>query len=121
MINQEFLSNCTDEQINKGVAWLEVKEILEVARNFKSEFATICSNELLTNIQNYCALAGESWEIVEENKISLINDGKGWEASFDCRGFYSEAKPGDPHQITIANEKPLRAAMEVYILMSVTK
>jgi hypothetical protein len=104
-ITTQFLSQCTDEQINKGVAWLEISKSALLGKDCEVKLF------LMLGMYDPCSDTDFSWPIIFGNDISIQADhiGNGvWFAS-------------DLMDMTIANKNPLRAAMEVYILMSVSK
>lgn len=107
MINQEFLSQCTDEQINKGVAWL-------VTKSDPSKFGAAFLHGVIVLDEfyptKYCTRPNDAWPIILENKISIIDWLDGWEA-FENKAIGAKSY----------NTNPLRAICEVYILMSVSK
>lgn len=117
MITTEFLKSCTDEQINKGVAWLEAKRL---GIKHPCEFM-IHRNKVYREypwIFSPCDTPNDAWPIILKNKISILDWNNKWEASMDFYG--TEETNGTDEILTkvITNENPLRAAMEVYILMS---
>lgn len=122
MITKQFLSTCTDEQINKGVAWLESKKLgLENPCEFMSY-----DNDLIFKDGEYsfspCTNPNDAMPIAFANEISLMRD---WERSgmYTAIGTRSEVRSLGEHKkpIEITIKNPLRAAMEVYILMSAEK
>jgi len=109
MITPEFLQSCTDEQINKGVAWLGVKSLLDLRSSRNCEiYKAAAKNILLRSISgkdDYCINPDISWSVILDNRISIGPAlGNEWVARLN--GFIRY------------NKNPLRAAMEVYILMS---
>ena len=114
MITPEFLQSCTDEQISKGVAWLEVvSKGLSMQYNPDSEFYYYWCNAALSNPNKYCTNPNDAWPIMMANNI-------------DIRHNYEElnshtALIGDDEDYLFwtSGPNPLRNAMEVYILMSV--
>lgn len=98
MITKDFLSNCSDEQINKGVAWLECSD------EFLGGY--IINGEYCPGL--YCANPGLSMPIAFANGISL---GPALEDEWVARlnGFIRY------------NTNPLRAICEVYLLMECAK
>mgnify|MGYP003648537022 FL=1 len=110
MINQEFLSQCSDDQINKGVAWLKAKNLsysdLGEMLHYNDEFLFGMYSDPLY----YCSNPNDIMPIAFANRIGLdsLFSGK-WVAlspSWSSSGIES----------TTAN--PLRAICEVYILMN---
>lgn len=110
MITPEFLQSCTDEQINKGVAWLAFKEWGAKNNHKRKSLDYYCCQGLLNSIDggcvNYCTNPNDAMPIAFANWIgirpALENE---WVARLN--GFIRY------------NSNPLRAVMEVYILMSV--
>ena len=107
MINAEFLASCTDEQIEKGVAWLRFCEIVEAGDDWKD---CIGLSEIPKNPDwpRYCSNPRVIMPIAFANKI-------GTRFSLD-NGWIARNKV-----VLSYNENPLRAICEVYILMSVNK
>ena len=128
-ITTQFLFQCTDEQINKGVAWCRAGQL-----GFANpcEFLSRKSNN--PEKQYFILTASDDWDfnpctnpndimpIAFANEISLMRD---WAKSsmYTAIGTRSEIRSlGEykkPIEITIDN--PLRAICECYILMSVSK
>ena len=123
MINQEFLSQCSDDQINKGVAWLlAAKKCEKWACNGDSEFYYHWGRAMINCPSDYCNQIIHAWPIMMANEISLIHNwsksnaytATGTRSTMRSLGEYKE-----PIESTTAN--PLRAICEVYILMMVSK
>ena len=118
MITPEFLQSCTDEQINKGVAWLEAKKLgLENPCEFMSY-----DNDLIFKDGEYsfspCSNPNDAWPIIIENKIDIYFNSDNTNTGIRDGAYkYIDSKTGIPCE----NKNPLRAAMEVYILMSTAK
>ena len=110
MITKEFLQSCTDEQINKGVAWCAVKSLLSLRSSRNCEiYKAAAKNILLRSISgkdDYCINPDVSWSIILENRIGLKPRG------VDNDWYAYQGK------VEVINENPLRAICEVYILMS---
>jgi len=110
MITPEFLQSCTDEQINKGVAWLGVKSLLSLRSSRNCEiYKEAAKNILLRSISgkdDYCIDPDISWSVILESRIGIKPRG------VDSDWYAYQGK------IEVINSNPLRAAMEVYILMS---
>lgn len=110
MINQEFLSQCTDEQINLGVAWLKCKKL-----SIHGRYSW--TTRLLTNPPKYCTSPNDIMPIAFANRINLVSPGgrhSKWTASQSHNGGMWSI-----NDFVRSNENPLRAICEVYILMSV--
>ena len=116
MIAPDFLQGCTDEQINMGVAWIKAKKsdiskhkVLwvklnkDVLRDLFSDRFTPCTNP------------NDAWPIILENKIDIyFNSANTISGIYDGAYKHIDNKTGIPCE----NKNPLRAAMEVYLLMS---
>lgn len=106
MITKEFLQSCTDDQIDKGVAWLEAKASPTV---FGSAYMF---GEFWNGVfyaKDYCKNPNDAWPIILNSRIGIKPRG------VDSDWYAYQGK------IEVINSNPLRAAMEVYILMSVSK
>ena len=120
MITQEFLQSCTDEQIDLAVAWtsaykLGIKspcEFMSYGRGYAFKDNDYCFSP--------CTNPNDAWPIILENKISLLHGDieADWEASIDYQGTLEEDGIDEMLSKWVAHKNPLRAAMEVYILMS---
>lgn len=118
MINAEFLASCTDEQINKGVAWLiTAKKCEKWACNGDSEFYYHWGRAMINCPSDYCNQIIHAWPIMVDNEISVRPRGK----ESLCAPYASSYKTSNVIVRTESNSRILRAAMEVYILMSVNK
>jgi len=126
MINAEFLSQCSDEQINKGVAWCVVSnanismKLTSEKYSFAASFLRSKSNKTLINYKLYCTSPNDIMPIAFANEVFVIPclDG-GYMASDGVYDTEIEHIIGECNWATNAN--PLRAICEVYILMSVNK
>ena len=117
MITQEFLSQCSEGQINKGVAWLQSG----VDVNFWADCETGALYKYFkssSDVERFesCTNPSDAWPIIEwifnQGVTFAMNDGGIMTGNLGSK--YGGIK------LDIA-AKPLRAAMEVYILMSVNK
>ena len=120
MITPEFLQGSSDEQINMGVAWLEAVKLSKMLPAYSLNRGDISEGACigLLNV-NYCTSPNDAWPIMMENKIGVWNaehQGRNWMAK---GGYISEVGTYEYHVSEGIN--PLRAAMEVYILMMVAK
>ena len=107
MIDQKFLQGCTDEQIEKGVAWLKVvNENLPMIPSSNSELLSGWANAALTFPNNCCSIPNDAWPIILESRIGITFGQSGERAVKMLNG----------KTIQVINENPLRAAMEVYLL-----
>ena len=113
MITQEFLSQCSDEQVNRGVAWLTVSDMCSLTGRL--EYQKFMSISIMNNISRYCNDPGDIMPIAFANEISIrpMNDNN-WP---DIWGASENLALG----AKAYNANPLRAICEVYILMSVKK
>ena len=100
MITPAFLQSCTDEQINKGVAWLK-------SRRSQSYIYVHSCESWFKSVINYCEHPNEAWPIILSSRIGIKPRG------VDSDWYAYQGK------VEVINENPLRAAMEVYILMSI--
>ena len=121
MIDKDFLQGCTDEQINKGVAWLEAKKA--IINSYGNWWHSVGEPNIIykgsfSNHFQPCTNPNYAWPIILESKISLLVDYKTWEASIDFCGNESEHGTDELLSKVATGENPLRAAMEVYLLMS---
>lgn len=108
MITPEFLQSCTDEQINKGVAWLEASKF---SLNQPCEVMAY-KGDLITFDGEFsfmpCTNPNDAWPIMMDSHIGIrFSLDNGWIAR--------------NRAIVSFKENPLRAAMEVYILMECSK
>ena len=119
MITKEFLSQCSDEQVNKGVAWLTIKEWGYGSEHKRKCIDYYCSQGLLNSVAagnvNYCTNPNDIMPIAFANWITVkpMNNSmwpNDWEA-FENKAIGAKSY----------NTNPLRAICEVYILMSVNK
>lgn len=113
MITPEFLQGCTDDQINKGVAWLEVKSFdLTHAHGIRSSLDMHAAISILMTPHNYCASPDDAMPIAFANEITIkpMNNcmWPDWWESFENKA----------EGVKSYNKNPLRAAMGVYLLMS---
>ena len=123
MITQEFLSQCSDEQINKGVAWLECKKS-DINNGLFGSWVMI--NDQPTWHGRYfkpSSYPNDIMPIAFANEISIEKEEgeEEWCAMSGVRyadGYYY---PVQAYDMFSTNTNPLRAICEVYILMSVNK
>lgn len=116
MIKPKFLQSCTDRQINKGVAWLEVAGFSLSAPDEQSFIDYHCAITMLTRTPDYCTNPNDAWPIIKSERINLISPPEHrheWKACATIGGGNWSL-----NDFTAISENPLRAAMEVYILMS---
>jgi hypothetical protein len=134
MINAEFLANCSDEQIEQGVAWIKCKGTsFDPSISSYYRFFSCIDNRIYFHGTHFepCYRPNDIMPIAFANKIALIplsdnnneigmstfngdwkamtNESNDGEFGFDCK-FYESI-----------SDNPLRAICEVYILMSVAK
>lgn len=112
MITPGFLKYCTDEQINMGVVWTKIrKHKLTGVCNAQTENDFNTSKNLVKDLYyglfNPCEYPDDAWPITLENRIGIKPRG------VDDDWYAYQGK------IEVINSNPLRAAMEVYILMSI--
>lgn len=127
MINAEFLSQCSDEQINRGVVWAKISKYKLIgACNAQSEIEFNTSQNLAKDLScglfNPCEYPDDIMPIAFANNISIdlskpCSDLGGDDEFINGKYFsYSE-----DCEFSAYNENYLRAICEVYILMSVKK
>jgi len=115
-LTPKFLKSCTDEQINKGVGWIEAsKRPLAGRCNWCGEMKCVHRANFLERF-SYCANPNDAWPIMMNNLISTTPRGRSSYAQpYASSGMLAIMVHCD------SNEELLRAAMEVYILMEVGK
>ena len=121
-ITAQFLSQCTDHEINLGMAWLETRdsfELLEEDDGFPfgggSDYVTHVFNDGLDFTNDEC----HTFSFMRINRINLISPLEHrdkWTASATNGGGNWSI-----NDFTSTNANPLRAICECYILMSVSK
>tara|TARA_R110000868_G_C10865457_1_gene761841 strand:- start:742 stop:1098 length:357 start_codon:yes stop_codon:yes gene_type:complete len=118
MITQEFLSQCSDEQINRGVAWLR---IMELSKFIFPHDVGIGADGIhygasigLLNVR-YCANPNDIMPIASANRIDIKHDYDVLESVTALIG------DEDNYLYWATNTNPLRAICEVYILMSANR
>jgi hypothetical protein len=125
MINAEFLGNCSDEQINKGVVWLAIKEWGSDSNHKRKSIDYYCSQGLLNSVTagnvNYCANPSDIMPCAFDNGIGLIFDDESIKPNWIAIAEKVTGRHHEYYDIEVQNTNPLRAICEVYILMSVAK
>jgi hypothetical protein len=121
MISKEFLENCSDEQVNMGVAWLEAKSTTDIKKHIERvKSLSICGYEWWDRkVIFYCKNPNDIMPIAFANRINLTSPSEHrdlWKASATKGGGNWSI-----NDFMSANLSPLRAIAEVYILMSVEK
>lgn len=111
MITQEFLSQCSDERIERGVAWLRFCGIVEPGDDWK-DFIDLSDIPRYPNWPKYCASPNDIMPIAFANKFSI------WPITRYTDTYRVSDLSGYNY---VFNANPLRAICEVYILMSVNK
>ena len=120
-ITAQFLSQCIEDQINKGVAWLTIKEWGYGNEHKRKSIDYYCSHGLLNSVNagnvNYCTNPNDIMPIAFANNISITTKpdehiGKPFAFSTGVLGRTVHCD---------SNSGLLRAICEVYILMSVVK
>ena len=123
MIDKEFLQGCTDEQINKGVAWCEASKADCLTDDFthNDRLSTTQRGHIKSNSAWHadihpdftpCTSPNDAWPIMMANNIVTVPNNEdsrvvGKNLSTECIAVWVDS-----------NDKLLRAAMEVYLLMS---
>lgn len=111
MITPEFLQSCTDEQINKGVAWLQAKAA--IINSYGNWWHSVGEPNIIykgsfSNHFQPCVWPNDIMPIAFANFISLrFSRDNGWVAR---KGMHVSF-----------NKNPLRAICEVCILMECSK
>ena len=122
MINAEFLSQCSDEQVNRGVSWIEASKA-----GIKRHGFFIASKHYCNKVTMGCAMfsfepctnPSDIMPIAFANGIAIMPDSDG--------SWKSGRLPSNPEMtfgwsnFVRGYKNPLRAICEVYILMSVNK
>ena len=126
MITQEFLSQCSDEQINRGVAWIESKKGVKAfsqRRDQLLKFTSLSVSYGLASNFNPCVNPSDIMPIAFANEISIEKEEgeEEWCAMSGVRYADSYYYPVRAYDIFSTNANPYRAICEVYILMSVNK
>jgi hypothetical protein len=124
MINAEFLASCSDEQIERGVAWLKAKKTkngLLLGNHYK-----IWSNGLGRIYGQYgrfrpCLSPNDIIPIQFANGIGLIFDDESIKPNWIAIAEKITGRHHEYYDIEVQNANPLRAICHVYILMSVAK
>lgn len=113
MISKEFLESCTDEQINKGVGWIEIIRLSRMLPSYCVNAGNIGSGASAGLLKtNYCANPNDTMPIAFANDIEFLRRrGIGEKREFIA----------SKNLINSVNKNPYRAICEVYILMSVNK
>tara|TARA_R110002126_G_scaffold101189_13_gene233213 strand:- start:29 stop:379 length:351 start_codon:yes stop_codon:yes gene_type:complete len=116
MIDIEFLSGCDDNQINRGVAWIEAIN-LDINTMQRLIIISALSGRIFKNwrIFNPCANPNDIMPIAFANRIDIKHDYDVLESVTVLIG------DEDDYLYWATNTNPLRAICEVYILMSVNK
>lgn len=116
MITQEFLSQCRDEQINRGVAWCNVTNKNISMLHAPSSIDKLWCNYVLSMIRPFCSMPDAIMPIAFANKIDIRHGHDVSGNTAGSRGFYNTY-----YKYKATNPNLLRAICEVYILMSVNK
>ena len=120
-ITAQFLSQCTDEQINKGVAWLLVSKFSLMTKGDRNELDYYAAIDIFNRVEwgfnNYCTNPSDIMPIQIANRIDLYFNSQDF--SKCPHGAYKYLGPSKG--LDVENANPLRAICEVYILMSVSK
>lgn len=120
-------SKMTDFEINSAVHNALMKEPykLEFLGNDKIRWTKKGSDVVTekvaygkTTLKDYCNNAAEAWPIITENNISIILDNPTMPcATANARDLFDDADP----IVSVAYDKPLRAAMLVYLQLQEAK
>ena len=111
MITPEFLQGCTDAQIDRGVAWIKVSEVSITGIGFFI-ISKYSKNVVKMGCAMFsfhpCSYPNDAWPIMIENDIVVMRR----------RGIGDRVEHiAYSGIIRTINKNPLRAAMEVYLLM----
>lgn len=127
-ITTQFLSQCTEAQINKGVAWAKIKSLpLTDKSGGRYELYRLFSNALIDDLSDYgfdpCEYPNDIMPIAFANGIGVEPPESGanyneWEAG---SGLFIRENGVQNYKVYSEHLNPLRAICEVYILMSVSK
>jgi hypothetical protein len=110
MINEQFLSNCTDEQIERGVEWTRCKN-LSIYEQSNNMFL----NVFIVDTPKYCSKPNDIMPIAFSNKIDIRHD-------YEVLGLPTALISDEVDYLYwTTNKNPLRAICEVYILMNINK
>ena len=127
-ITPNFLSQCTDEQINRGVAWLEAKAA--IINSYGNWWRSVGEPNIIykgsfSNHFQPCVWPNDIMPIAFANGIGMYSHTKNkidvrvtdmWAGRVE---YYSSL--GQYRSVYSKNANPLRAICEVYILMMVAK
>lgn len=115
MIDQKFLQGRTDEQINIMTAWVKLRSGVDASNmsEYLYAFQRGWSTRRLRVLFNPCTSPNDAWPIIIANSIEI--SGKPDEYSGQAR---ASSFVGGLFSVADGNDRLLRAAMEVYLLMS---
>jgi len=120
MINAEFLASCSEEQINKGVAWCQVAFSVDKAMASENvELYRYGMNYDMSVPRHYCTNANDIMPIAFANNF-LIEPPNFFTNKWSATKYYIVENIGE-RSVKATNTNPMRAICEVYILMSVNK
>jgi len=94
----------TDFEINKAVAEIVSKSSFDASFDAHIEF-------------NPCKNPSDAWQIIVQNKISIMNDGDTWEASIDFDGDLEKHGTDETLSKYYEDKNPLRAAMIAFLMI----
>jgi hypothetical protein len=123
MINAEFLGNCSDEQIDMGVAWVLAKGLNIDANKLIYSFSVNSYGRIQRNGTRFipCLYESDIMPIQIANGIGLIFDEESLKPNWIAIAEKITGRHHEYYDIEVQNPNPLRAICEVYILMSVAK
>ena len=134
-ITTQFLSQCTDEQINKGIAWVEASKCETGTGDGNFDMRLTVSQEIESKAERSglwvspaatflpCTDPSDIMPIAFANGIGVEPPESGanyneWEAG---SGLFIRENGVQNYKVYSEHLNPLRAICEVYILMSVSK
>ena len=106
MITPEFLQGCTNAQVNKGVVWMQFRGAVKSRESLQDYIGLSCIAKK-PKWPKYCTSPNDAWPIILENEMLI-------RPVFDGSGYWM----AQMYQTQTHSKNPLRAAMEVYLLMS---
>ena len=118
-ITPNFLSQCTDEQINKGVAWANCSLIKNYFSDPEAGVTYRISSFGIVSRFDPCTNPNDIMPIAVDNRINLMSP-----LEHKDKWMASATQGGGNWSINdfnAANTNPYRAICEVYILMMVAK
>ena len=119
-ITTQFLSQCTDEQINKGIAWVEASKCETGTGDGNFDMRLTVSQEIESKAERsglWVSPAATFLPCTDPSDIMPIAFANG----IGVEPPESGANYNENYKVYSEHLNPLRAICEVYILMSVSK